>query len=248
MITPMGSGVLFGVANGGVLTPKPTPWRFPVLQEAQVNIKGKNVKLRGRNQQALKTRRTEIDVDVKAKIGGLDPSMLNQLFFGCPQADGIVLISDLEPIVVAEDGSADPAHKADFVRDYGVVYANNGAPLLCSGGVAPGAGEYQIAAGGYKLNIADKEKTIKVSYAYKDEERGTTVTLNNQPQGSSPEFQGLLYDLDNDGKYFALQLNRCIATDLSIPTKSGAFWIADISFEACCDDAEILGYLYADKF
>jgi hypothetical protein len=312
MITPFGTGVLFGVPVGGVLAPNPTPWRFGVLQDAQLSIKGKNVKLRGRSQHAVKVRRGEIDVDVKAKIASLDPNMLNQLFLGCPQTPGITLISDselqtaggaapaaranstvyavgalmssggfiykcagveaggesaaalpaLQTVVGSEsaDGgvvwqclgavanSVSVANAATFLVDYGVNYFVGGGPLQCSGLVAPQQGQYQVSNGLYVFNAADAASQMKISYTYSVPNRGTTVTINDQPQGSAPEFKALLYDLDNNNKYFAVELNDCIASEFSIPTKQGAFWISDIAFDACVDSNDILGHLYADNY
>ena len=309
MITPFGTGVLFAEPKAGTVT-NPTPYRFAFMQDAQVDIKGKNVKLRGRNQHASKIRRGEIDVSVKSKIASLDPNMLNQLYFGCPQATGIMLIADSEDGTIgggapaarvnthnyaigdlyslagfvyrcttagqsagappaltqvigveAEDGAAivicvEPtgstvivANSGTFAVDYGVRYKDStkGAEFINSGLAAPLQGQYQCVSGAYNFNAADIAVAVKISYTY-TAVRGVTVTLNNLPAGSAPDFKALLCDIDKDGKYFALELNDCVASDLSIPTKQGAFWVSDFAFDACADENEVVGHLYSDTF
>jgi hypothetical protein len=304
----MGSGVLFGVPVGGVTVANPTPWRYAILQDAQLDLKAKLVKLRGRKQHAVKERRAEIDISVKSKVASLDPNMINQLILGCPQAAGMTIINEDEAGVVGggipaarqnthqynvgdiyslagfiykcvtagisagappalsvvigsenEDGAAimqciaatgntiTVANAGTFVMDYGVKYSNGSAPLINSGLVAPVQGQYQVSSGIYTFSAADIAAGVKISYT-STVVRGTTITLNNQVEGSAPEFKALLYDIDELGKYFAIELNDCIVSDFSIPTKQGAFWVCDISFDAFADSSEVVGHIYADTF
>ncbi len=307
MICPFGSGVVYGVpVASGAAQANPTPFRFGVLQDVQVDIKGTNKKLRGQKQAPVRVARGEVDITVKSKLGALDPNMLNQLYFACPSVAGITLVADSEPQVVGaaapaaranntnyavgqlyssggyaykcvtagESAAAPPAletvlgsenadgtavfqclaavansiavtNAATFAADYGLSYAD-GTPLLCSGAVAPAPGQYQVSGGAYVLNVADAGKTVLVSYTYTNAARGTTITLANQFQGYAPEFKALVYNVDTKGKYFALDLNDCVASDIGIPSKQGDFWIATFDFEAMADATDVWGHIYSD--
>ena len=56
--------------------------------------------------------------------------------------------------------------------------------------------------------------------------RGATITLSNQLMGYAPEFKALLYNTFR-GKYFALELNDCTASEISLPPSRKIFgsWI-----------------------
>jgi hypothetical protein len=308
MICPFGTGVLYGVqVAGGAVTPNPTPFRFGVLQDTQVDIKGENKKLYGQKMSPVRIRRGKIDITVKSKLAALDPNMLNQLFFACPSVAGITLVADSEPQIV---GAAAPAARANstaytvgqlyssggfvykcvtagesaaalpaletvigsenadgtavfqclcavtnsisvvnvatFATDYGVSRAD-GTPMLNSGAVAPLVGQYQVSGGAYVFNAADAAAAVLISYTYTNPQRGTTITLANQFQGYAPEFKALLYNMDSNGRYFALDLNDCVASDIGIPSKQGDFWISSFDFEAMADATDVWGHIYSDN-
>ena len=86
VIIQFGTGVIFGLPNAGNLAANPTPYKFPVLQEASVSFKGDLKKLYGTSQFPVAKARGKIDVTCKAKIAGFDLGFLNQFYFGQTQS------------------------------------------------------------------------------------------------------------------------------------------------------------------
>jgi len=91
-----GSGVLFGLPVGGNLAANPTPYRFGVLQEVNVDFKAGNEKLFGQKQFPVAVARSQIELSVKAKLAIIDVNMLNQLYFGQTSGSGMTQIADGE--------------------------------------------------------------------------------------------------------------------------------------------------------
>ena len=309
MICPFGSGVLYGAqVASGATTLNPTPFRFGVLQDVQVDIKGENKKLYGQKMSPVRIRRGKIDITIKSKLAALDPNMLNQLFFACPSAAGITLVADSEVGVVGggaptaranthnygvgdlyslagyvykcvtagQSGAAPPAlsqvigsenedgaaivqciaatgdtvtvaNASTFAIDYGVRYQNGEGALMNSEAIAPTQGQYQCNSGVYTFAAADVAASVLISYTYTNATRGTTITLTNQSQGYAPEFKALLYNMDSNGKFFALDLNDCVASDIGIPSKQGDFWISTFDFDAMADSSDVWGHIYSDN-
>jgi hypothetical protein len=253
MNVQFGSGVLFGLPNAGNLAANPTPYKFGVLQEAQVVFKGDLKKLYGQKQFAVAKARGKIEVSVKAKLAVLDAGMLNQLYFGQALSSGMTLVADDEAATVPGDPgpyTVSVANAAQIVMDYGVRDALTGAQFT-SVSSNPATGQYSVVTSGankgqYTFAAADKGRAILVSYTYAAGTRGQSVTLNNQYMGYAPEFRALLYN-NYRGKFLGLELNNCTMGQISIPTKQEDFWIADIDFEACADATDSLGKLYADN-
>jgi hypothetical protein len=112
-----GSGVLYGRPNAGNLATNPTPYKFPVMQDASVEFKGDLKKLWGQKQFPIAKARGKIDVTCKAKIAALNPGFLNQLYFAQTELDGITLVGDDEPGTI-------PASGADSVLTFTAVAVN----------------------------------------------------------------------------------------------------------------------------
>jgi hypothetical protein len=243
-----GSGVLYGYPNSGNLAANPTPYRFGVLQDAQVDFKGDLKKLYGQQQFAVAKARGKIDVTVKAKLAVLDPNLLNQLYFAQAGATGITLVADGEAQTVpaASPYTVTVNNAAAFAMDYGVQYAATQQQLTRLASGTPAQGQYTVSAGGaYTFAAADEGAGVLISYTYTSATRGETITLTNQLLGYAPNFRALLYNTTS-GKFIALELFNCTASEISVPTKQEDFWIVDFNFDASVDATNTLGKIYAD--
>jgi hypothetical protein len=252
MNVQFGCGVVFGAPNAGNLAANPTPQRFGFLQDMSVEFKGDLKKLWGQNQFAGAKARGKIDVTGKGKMATLDPTMLNQLFFGQGQSTGVMRIIDLESHAPAASVAPTHAVAGSLVTDYGVINKDTGLNMI-KVDATPAVGQYtftQATSGGsptaaeYGFNAAETASAVLLSYLYADT-AGVTVELTNRLMGYAPEFQMFLYN-NFRGKYFGLQLNSCVMGSFSIPTKQEDFWICDFDFDASTDASDSLGAIYAD--
>ena len=134
-----GTGVLYGFPNAGNLPTNPTPYRFGVLQEANVDFKGDLKKLYGQQQFAVAKARAKIDVSVKAKLAVIDPNMLNQLFFAQAEATGITLISDSEAQTVPSGSGLAAWQSAHAYTLNNIITDGTNAQLCITAGTSGGS-------------------------------------------------------------------------------------------------------------
>jgi hypothetical protein len=249
MLNPQfGSGVLFGVPNGGNLPTNPTPMQFGILQEVQVEFKADLKKLFGTSQFPLAKARGKVNVSAKGKIGSLDPLFFSQLYFGLPTTTGVSRPAYNEQHAI---GATVAPTNLTATQDLGVINASTGVPMINSGTTAPAAGQYKFTPGptaSYAFNATDVTAAFPVllNYVWPDATHGTTLSITNQLLGFAPEFQALLYN-NFRGSLFALQLNSCVMGSVSIPTKQEDFWIADFDLEATADVSGNIGAIYSDQ-
>jgi hypothetical protein len=240
--------VLYGYPNSGNLPTNPTPYRFGVLQNAQVDFKGDLKKLYGQKQFPVAKARGKIDVTVKAKLAVLDPNLLNQLYFAQAGASGITLVADGEAqnVPASSPYTVTVANASTFLNDYGVQYSATQQQLTRLASGTPAQGQYTVSSAGvYTFAAADEGAAMLISYTYTVTARGETITLTNQLMGYAPNFRALLYNTTS-GKFIGLELFNCTASEISLPTKQEDFWIVDFNFDASTDSTDTLGKLYAD--
>jgi hypothetical protein len=155
MNVQFGTGVLYALPNAANLATNPTPYRFGVLQEAQVDFKGDLKKLYGQYQFALAKARGKIDVTVKSKLAVLDPNMLNQLYFAQNAAAGITLISDGEPWTVGQAGAAAWQATHAYTAGQTIQDGNSNLQLCVAGGTSGStAPSWKTVAGQYTVDGA----------------------------------------------------------------------------------------------
>jgi len=246
-----GTGVLYGVPVAGNLPTNPTPYKFGILQEASIEFKGDLKKLFGQRQFPVSKARGKIDVTGKAKIAAYDPNMVNQLFFAQTSTGGIQMIADNESQVIpGTPYQVTVTNVAGVpITDYGVIFGS-GAKVgqqLTRVASSPATGQYSVntATGVYTFAAADTTLTVLISYTYASGSRGSTITLANQLQGYAPELQMLFYNLFRS-KLLAIQLNNVTLGTFTFPSKQEDYWMSDIDFEACTDDSDTLGKIFAD--
>jgi hypothetical protein len=245
-----GTGVLYGLPNAGDLAANPTPYQIGTLQEVSVDFKADLKKLFGQSQFPVAKARGKIDVTAKGKFATLDPTLLNQLYFGQAQTAGMTIMAVDEPATI---GTGSPvvytytvANAAEFQTDYGVINATTGAQLV-KVSAAPATGQYMVnpATGTYTFAAADAGNGVLISYTYSSVTRGATITLTNQLMGYAPEFRAFLFNSFRT-KIFGLELYSCTMGSISVPTKQEDFWVSDIDFDAGVDTTGTLGKIYAD--
>jgi hypothetical protein len=243
--------VLYGLPNAGNTAANPTPYQLGVLQEVSVDFKADLKKLFGTSQFPVAKARGKIDVTAKGKFATLDPSMLNQLYFGQVQTPGMTLMAVNEAFTI---GSGSPpvetytvANGTTFQTDYGVINAVTGAQFVKVTSGSPATGQYSVnpATGAYTFAAADNGTGVLISYTYTSSTRGATITLTNQLMGYAPEFRAFLFNTFRN-KIMGLELYSCTMGSVSIPTKQEDFWMLDIDFDAGVDASGTLGKIYAD--
>jgi hypothetical protein len=245
-----GTGALYAVPNAGNLAANPTPYKFGVLQEAQLDVKGDLKKLFGQQQFAVSTARGKISVTLKAKFATQDPTLLNQFYWGQTQTAGMNILAADEPDIVGSTGSPPVANQitvinsANFVTDYGVVYAATGQQFQKVAS-APAQGQYSESLGVYVFNVADNGTSVYVSYTWFNSTRGATITLVNQNMGYAPVLRAFLFN-NFRNQILGVELYALTMGSFTIPTKQEDFWISDVDFEAFTDSTNTLGKMYAD--
>ncbi|MDP9267259.1 MAG: hypothetical protein M3P27_02905 [Acidobacteriota bacterium] len=241
----------YGTGAVYILGPNVAPQKLGILQEVSLSFKGTIKKLYGQDQMPVDSGRSNIDVTGKAKLADLNVDLMNAVFFGAaPSEVGAKTAIDEQQTIGALgspvlDLTVTVDHGDDFDKDAGVVL--KGGARLKVATSAPDEGEYSVdeTTGTYTFDSSAAGKVVIISYVYNDADAGKTVTMSNQPAGDSPEVRLLVFN-KHRGKRFGVELNNVQFTDISIASKQGDFWSADVSFDAFCDDSNELGNLYGD--
>jgi hypothetical protein len=130
---------------------------------------------------------------------------------------------------------------ANFDTDLGVVYASSTDPLQR---VAdnPATGQYCVDAstGVYHLAAGDTGIGFRVAYAYSDASAGQTLTISNQPIGTTPTFQ-IDYATTDNGQTIYVRFYQAIGADMKIAHKLTEFVMPEFDVEMFCNDADELG-------
>ena len=89
---------------------------------------------------------------------------------------------------------------------------------------------------------------MAVSYLYTISSSGKKLVLTNQFMGYTPTFKATFYTTKTTGGApagLALVLNACIASKLSLPTKTDDYEIQEFDFSAFADATGTIGTLSA---
>lgn len=223
----------------------PTPAQFGTLQDIQIDFDFTNKPLMGQYQIAVAVARGGMKVTAKAKSATINTGIFNQAFFGQAQTVGqkLTILNEAASVPAMSTYTITVAQAATYTFDLGVVYAATGIRLTRVASVSA-AGQYSvvIATGVYTFFSGDASAAVQISYGYTSATGGNLITITNQLMGAAPQFQ---LNLTNtyQGKVFALQLNACISSKLSLPFKNEDWTISEIDIEAFTDASNTLGYL-----
>jgi hypothetical protein len=244
-----GAGTLVAIqtqdATGAAIA-NPTPVRLGTMQEVQGDISFDTKKLYGAYQFPVALGRGKASLNFKAKTGTIDGNVLNRLLFGLTPSAGLhgMVIDAINAIPGTPfQVTIAPPLTGVFFADMGVSYAATGAQLTRVAS-APNTGQYSVnvATGIYTFAAADTALSVLISYEYTSSSAtGSMTTLTNQLMGQSPFFAVMLQE-SYGGKNFALKLNQCTSSKLSLPFKNEDFTISDFDFEAFADGSNNVGF------
>lgn len=239
-----GVGTLVGVRTDSA---NPTPQQFGVIQEVSVDVTFAIKELHGQNQFPVAVARAAAKVDGKAKFARINTALYNDLFFDNSATGTAIVLFALNEAGSVPGSSAytiTVANGANFVKNYGVVYAATGQPLQRVAAASEAAGKYSVneSTGVYTFHSSDASTAVFISYSYSSNSGGTKVTLANKLMGSAPTFQLILAN-SYQSNVMNMVLNACISNKLSLPFKNQDFTVKDFEFHAFVDTAGNWGTL-----
>jgi hypothetical protein len=241
-----GSGTLFGTRTD---VSNPTPWRFGVLQDVQIDFQFDIKELFGQSQFPVTVARGKGKVPFKAKMARLQGQMFNDLFFGGTKTTGMVkgVLDELvggTGVIPSTPFQLTVANGANFKEDMGVIFAATGLPLIRVA-AAPATGQYTVntATGLYTFAAADVTLVVKISYTWTDAANGVTVLVTNQLLGAAPTFACFLTQTFN-GKQLNVKLYACVSNKLTLPTKQEDFEVMEFDGMAFADASDNVASIY----
>lgn len=232
-----GAGAMWGVLAGAT----PTPKRFGVLQDVNLDFNAATKSLIGQNNLPFAVARGVITTKGKANFGQFNGGVINDLFFGQTATTGQIAAVDNETGAVPGSVSytVTVANSATWQTDLGVIYGATGLPLTRVAS-APTVGQYSVAAGVYTFAAADANASVYISYTYTISGSGQKFTIAQQAMGTTPTFKTVV-SLPYNGQKMSVTLNSCIANKFSFATKTEDFAKPSFDFEAFADSAGNLG-------
>lgn len=227
-----GTGVLYGVNTAA----NSTPIKFGALQDVAIDLTFTEKELYGQSQFPLAVARGTGKVTGKAKFAQINGLTYNGLFFGQTLTAGQVVGVDAEAATVPASTpfTVTVSNAATFKADWGVTDSATGLPLTLVAST-PATGEYSVSnAGVYTFAAEDTGKAVSIAYSYTIAASGHTLNVQNQLQGVSPFFTARFNTTYNNVQYY-LQLQRCMASKLSIPSKMADWNIEEMDFSCFAD-------------
>lgn len=230
-----GSGALWGNPTTGNLAINPTPQRFGILQDVNVEISQALKELRSANKFPDDVAPSDMKVSGKASIGKLEVDLFNNLFFADTVATGGVATEQDEPATIptATAFTVTVVNSTTFTTDLGVLYAAT-SKNLTRVATSPTIGQYTVSAGVYTFASADEGVAVIISYKY-SVTTGKTLSVHNQLQGYGPVFEIFLFQPYQGQNGIHLYAAR--SSKLSMPMKRDGYQIAEFDFEAYANPA-----------
>lgn len=233
-----GAGRVFMTGNYAT----PTPARALVPQSQDIDFKRKTEALFGENQFPVFVGAGEMNVTGKVDYSASNARILADMLFGVTGTAGSYLEADKELGAVG----ATPYHitvvnSATWIEDLGVIAADTGVVMTR---VAPGAEvqdvSYSVAAGVYTFAALDTAENFLISYVYSQTPAGETLTMTNQLQGLTGNFQAV-HVLPWGATQDMFVFYECIASDQSFKMKQSGFATQSFAYEAFTNDLDVLG-------
>ncbi len=260
-----GSGIMWGkqlTDVNGLAIANATSQRLGALQDMMLDIDLPLKELYGVNYFPLAVGRGTAKVTVKTKFAQYNMGVLNSLYFAEPSqpnvggASQIIIVNDEGPttipatpfqITVAQASNMSAGNPGtDLGVRYGAGSVNPGVYLKQVTGT-PLTGQYTFApsTGIYTFSSADHTAgdTAVFDYGY-SVNAGTnlSITMANHILGSAPSFQAFgKVRYGSNSVYF--QLNNCVSSKLSLPTKIDNFTVLEFDFDCFVDASGNLGII-----
>lgn len=230
-----GSGVLMGVrtadATGAAVT-NGTGINFGLVQEVTLDTAFNTKKLYGQYQFPVAVARGTATLTGKAKVAKISAIALATLFFGYQPSPGQLNTSVGEAATIpGSPYQVTVSNAANFVDDYGVIYAATGVPFVRVTS-SPAQGEYSVntSTGVYTFNASDTATDVLFTYTYTVSGTGFQWEVNNQLLGATPSFQAQFYTTFQ-GNPMNVKMYSCVSSKLSMPTKLEDFTIPEFDFD-----------------
>ena len=250
-----GAGALWGsrtdVTGSGI-----GPDQFGILQDVQIDFDWTTKELWGQFQFPVDIARGQGKIAGKAKFARIFGAIYGDLFFGQTPAAGQLTVSENEAanVPATTPFTIAVANAANYADDLGVYYAsgNNAGGRFTRVTTPSAAGQYSVnlATGIYTFAAADANAAVAVSYLYTISSSGKKLVLTNQFMGYTPTFKATFYTTKTTGGApagLALVLNACIASKLSLPTKTDDYEIQEFDFSAFADPTGTIGTLSSNE-
>ena len=263
-----GSGILWGrqlTDATGTAIANPTPVKFGVLQDVSLDVSWDTKLLYGQNQFPVAVGRGKGKVSGKAKAAQINGGLLNAVIFGQTlsltsqranyndTSTGIAIPATPFTITGGATASATAfaiPSSGTFAKDLGVRNAATGIPFTRVAS-APTAGQYTVneATGAYLFASADNVSGIKVQIDYQytfTTTTGNSSTAANLVMGYAPSFAVDL-SFNFNGKLGTISLPNCIASKLSMASKTDDFLIPEFDWDAFADaSGNVITYSFSE--
>ncbi len=234
-----GAGRVFMTAN----LVNPTPARALVPQSQGLDFKRKVESLFGEKQLAIAVGSGQMEVTGKVEYSSAQARIIADILFGVPASTGSYAESDKEAGAVA---AATPfilttVNAASWLFDLGVIASVSGTiySRVASGSEVAGK-SYSVANGIYTFAAGDAGLAMLISYAYTVTTTGEQITLTNQLQGQTGNFQavhvlpwGTLQDM--------FVLYNCTASSGGLSMKQSGFATQTLDYTASTNTNDQLG-------
>lgn len=239
-----GAGALFGTRND--ITGQ-TPVQFGALQDVTADFSFDEKPLQGTNQFPILVARGTAKWSLKAKMGVISATLLNNLFFGQTQTTGQILPAINEAHTLASSTTTQTAYATNsstFKSDEGVSYSGPlGLPLTMTTGTPSASGQYKVSASGLYTFSSTESAIVWFNYLYTTS-TGEQITLSNQQLGTTPTFSCVFRNRDpNTGLYTTLVVNKVTCSKLTLGSKTSDFTIPEMDFTIMDDGTGNIGTL-----
>ena len=250
MPTPLAGKPTFGAGRVFVTGnyANPTPARLPVPQSQSIDLKRKVESLFGEKQLAEAVAAGEMEVTAKVEYAKSVARVVADLMFGDGSTTGSYQQANKEAATVPASSTyvVTVANATNFLFDLGVVNATTGVIMSCVAAGSEMAGlSYSVATSGankgkYTFAVGDASANVLISYGWNLSTAGETISLANQDQGPSTNFQAthvLPWGTEQDMFVFY----NCIASASAISAKKSGFGTTSLDYTAAVNNNGVLG-------
>lgn len=228
-----GIGGMYGRPVGGNLGTPSGPQKFGTIQDVNVDMTQKLVKLMGQNKGPDDIAPGDMDVKGKGGFARIEINTYNALYFADAVTTGIKQVTVGEAVTISGTTYQVTNH-ATFLNDLGLYNTATGLQLnQVTAGTEISGKSYSVneTTGTYTFGSGDTTTTYAVDYAWTNASVGSNLLVKNHIQGYGPTFElYLLQPYQNAGN--GLHLFQCRASKMSAPMKRDGYLISDFEFEA----------------
>ena len=226
-----------------------TPVNIGFVNEFSLDISFETKQLYGQNQFPLLAARGTAKCTGKMKAATLSGQALNSVLLGQTWNVGTqysysISGSTAIPATPFQITPTVPS-SGTWNADLGVVNAATLEPMtqVASG---PTAGQYSVSAGVYTFSSADHTSAINViitfAYTFTTGSTGQSLTIANQPIGTTPTFQ-LDYATSLYGAVYYIRLFNAIGSKVSFGHKLTDFMMPEYDFEFFANQSQNIGII-----